>query len=73
MVDDIDRIFDETRRNVIAFYPTVKISPDPRTLKWYLELIPYRPPPDERCRQAIDKAKARIERLKARMESREET
>ena len=39
MVDDIDRILDETRRNVIAFYPTVKISPDSRTLKWYLELI----------------------------------
>jgi hypothetical protein len=42
MIDDIDRILDETRENVIAFYPTVKIRPDPRTLKWYLELMPGR-------------------------------
>ena len=40
MVDDVERVIAETRRNVIAFYPTVKISPDPRILKWYLELIP---------------------------------
>jgi hypothetical protein len=42
MDDEMDRILEETRRNVIAFYPTVRIRPDERNLRWYLELIPDR-------------------------------
>jgi hypothetical protein len=39
MADDIDRILDETKRNVIAFYPTIKIRPDAPNLRWYLDLF----------------------------------
>jgi hypothetical protein len=39
MVDDIDRILDETRRNVLVFYPTITVGPDARSLAWYLGLL----------------------------------
>ena len=39
MVDDIDRILDETKRNMLVFYPTITIGPDARSLMWYVELM----------------------------------
>jgi hypothetical protein len=39
LMDDLDRTLDKIRQNLIAFYPTLNIEPDPVNLRWYLELI----------------------------------